>query len=404
MLDGTMLRHIYAETLARCAPRSLLARNAEQLALTDPLDVVAIGKAAPSLVSALTELYRVERTFIAVPRGYEQPLSVPRSTIYITSHPRLSSASFEAGEALLDFVSRSSNQIVVALSGGGSAAIELELRPFFTREELMRTNDALVRSGLSIEQINTVRKHLSAVKGGRLGSLLPAGSTSIILSDVPSGRPELVASGPTLADLTTNHEAAMILRSLIDTALAEIADRLERDVPETPKEIEHIATVIGDNAMLRETAAAVAAQAGVDITVEEGEIAGDVEAAAAALFERARRTSRLVVAGGEPTVNVTGSGQGGRTFELAVRVAMLCRSRDVAMRGLFASSDGIDGNSGAAGVVFDSRKIMQLETTDFIGAALSRSDSFSLVPLLGEAIITGATGNNLRDLFLLARH
>lgn len=400
-----LLRTIYLRALDECSTETLVARTAHLLPTGD-VNLVSIGKAAVPLLRALRQrLPRLQETFVVVPSGYGDLAPGEATHAHITSHPDLSDASFAAGDALLDFLRASNRPTVVAISGGGSAAIEHELRPWFSRDELIHVNRILVRGGFPIAEINTARKHLSAIKGGRLAQLLARGSISLLLSDVSPDQPEMIASGPTFADPTTNQDAAAALQRTGDARCAAIAQRLTRsEVPETPKQLDHDAVVIGDNTTLISAAVSLAQAEGITVA-RFPELNRDVASVARQLFDAAPATGALLVAGGEPTVNVTGSGQGGRTFELAAHVAKLCLSEGVAMRGLFGSSDGVDGNSGAAGIVFETAPLLtNPPAAALIDAGLARSDSFSLAPLLGEAIMTGATGTNLRDLFLLARH
>jgi glycerate-2-kinase len=287
----------------------------------------------------------------------------------------------------------------VLASGGASACLEAPLEPWFGFDQVAAVNRELVRGGLDIVAINSVRKHLSAIKGGRLGARLDPASMTLVYSDVPRGRAELVGSGPTLADPTTNEDAAAILSSL-DGSEALAAARALRSgaVPETPKALAIPFEVIADNDTLVAAAARLAGELGFVARVVEGEIAGDVAAAARMLAREAEalRPGELLVAGGEPTVRVTGDGRGGRCSELAVRFALENEGRSLA---LFGSSDGVDGSSPAAAVVV--RRAIALSVSE-VEEALARSDSAALVGALGDAIIMEPTGNNLRDVYLVA--
>jgi glycerate-2-kinase len=262
-------------------------------------------------------------------------------------------ASFDAGRALLRFVD-AHDDVLFLISGGGSACVEVALAPH-DEAELIETNARLIASGKAIGEINAVRKQLSAIKGGRLGQRVRGRQVSLVYSDVSSGRPEDVASGPTEG------------RELV---------------------------VIADNTTLVDAAASLAQNA---IVIRE-QLEGDVQRAAGQLAAVARQLERgqLLIAGGEPTVVVRGSGKGGRCSELALRFARELAGWNGAA--LFAASDGVDGNSGAAGIVL--RKFPSSLEAD---AAFARSDSWPLAAQLGEPIMIAPTGNNLRDLFLVAR-
>jgi glycerate 2-kinase len=401
------LRTIYLGALTQCHPARLVEARLRDHELSNrTFDLVAIGKSAGSLAAAIAARVAIANTLVIIPEGYGEFAHSSNLRVIHTSHPQLTAASFDAGSELLTFLERSEHPTIVAISGGGSAAVERELAPFFDRHDLMHANATIIRAGFSIGEINIVRKHLSAIKGGRLARHIREGSITLLLSDVPSDRPELIASGPTSADPSTNHDAAEILERTGDKHCIALAGTLRVSaVPETPKELNHASILLGDNRTLVDAAASIARSSGIDTMNLGSDVDGDAFDVVKFLLDRAGKTDSLIVAGGETTVRHHGTGRGGRTFVMAAHVAKRCLVEGLRMRALFGSSDGSDGNSGAAGVIFDSERLLAAgATVEMIDRALSGSDSFSLVPLLGEAIMTGATGNNLRDLFLLARH
>ena len=210
-------------------------------------------------------------------------------------------------------------------------------------------NAELIASGRPIAEINAERRKISAIKGGKLAARVKGKAVTLVYSDVSTGALQDVASGPTIP----GSEAILVADNgtLVKTA----------------------AQIIGDNAR-----------------VLEEQVEGDVLEAAAMLAARARelRKGEVLVAGGEPTVVVRGKGRGGRCSELAVRFAALCPNA-----ALFASSDGVDGNSGAAGIYLPGGKKP---------APHEESNSFPVAAQIGEPIMIAPTGNNLRDLFLVA--
>lgn len=335
------LKAIYLTTLRRCAPDVLVRGHVHR---DMPRNVVAIGKCAGSLLDGVAQVLNIEHAFVAIPHGYKLPKT--RAEVHEGGHPQMTRASFEAGHALLRFVEKH-DDILFLISGGGSACVEVPLAPF-SEDEVANENGKLIASGLTIHEINKRRKELSAIKGGRLGERVKGKQVTLIYSDVATGRADDVASGPTGTGI-----------------------------------------VIADNTTLVRTAASLIDGA----TVIEQQIECDVEEAAQLL---ANTNGNILVAGGEPTVRIRGDGKGGRCSELAVRFAM--RSTDEA---LFASSDGVDGNSGAAGVWMPKRQ--QRGGGAGWEAAMARSDSMAIATQLGEPIMIAPTGNNLRDLFLVAR-
>ena len=344
------LTQVYLETLARCAPGVLVQQHINP---SMPRNVVAIGKCAGALVDGVAAVHAIDAAFVAIPEGY--PLPRTNVEVHAGGHPQMTPASFAAGHALLAFVEKH-DDILFLISGGGSACVEVARAPH-SEEEVARANARLVASGRTIAEINHERRKLSAIKGGRLRERVRGRCVTLVYSDVSTGALADVASGPTIIDAS---EARLIADNTTLTATA--------------------AQILGDKAVLLET-----------------QIEGDVEAAAHLLATHARTLSpgQILVAGGEPTVLVRGDGRGGRCSELAVRFAALSPSE-----ALFASSDGVDGNSGAAGIYLPAGPT-RVETTLW-QEALAASDSYRIAAQVGEPIMIAATGNNLRDLFLVA--
>jgi glycerate 2-kinase len=403
---------IYREAVAECAPERLvlaLLRSGAVELPPGPLEVVAIGKCAGGLYAGFAAAADIARAIVVVPRGYPQPEPKEGLTTMAGSHPQIDEASFAAGGAVREFVRTSRRPVVFLISGGASACVEWPLAPWFSRDDLALANHVVVASALPIGKINTVRRHLSAIKGGRLAAAAPDGSLTLIYSDVASGRIADVGSGPTLPDASTNADAARLLRQAGGGAVAAIAETLEEPaLPETPKSLAHRAMLVADNGTLVARAALSAGTRGYRARRIEEQIEGEVATVAKELAARAGglRSGEMVVAGGEPIVAVRGHGRGGRCCELAARFAIATRAEPAAegVFALFAGSDGVDGNSGVAGFVVSTGRLeaSSLKPAD-LERLLARSDSYPVAAAAGEAIMIPPTGNNLRDLFLLAR-
>lgn len=406
------LSRIYSDTLADCDPllhtKRVLAEANIRRRIDYKVDIVSIGKAARPLGLAAVRTFDVGRSFFAGPRGYLRGNDLPPSAhVALGSHPRLSEASFRCGDDLIDFVTAGTCPIVFLLSGGGSATVERPLEPYFSRKDLLSLDSHIALQSLPIAKLNTVRKHLSSIKGGRLGSIAPEGSLAFVLSDVSAGDLHHVASGPVLPDPTTNREAAEILRSLDSKETSMAAAHLEDNaVPDTPKALPLDSELIADNRTLVESARRMATRIGFDAVVLETAIEMSVSEAADFLYEAATSLApgEVLIAGGEPTVpSIDRSGRGGRCSELLARFAKLCIENALAPAALFGSSDGMDGNTSAAAFVLKPKALRSKRASiESIHQALAESDSMRLVDALGEAIITGPTENNLRDLFLIA--
>lgn len=408
------LAQIYRTSIYRTTPalltRQALEREEIQQLLREPVTVICLGKCASGMFKGVAANISVVEGFAGYPAAYVQDAFPPFVDVVHGAHPDMGDASFEAGEALDRFARRCGEfPVVVLLSGGTSASMAKPLEPFFSRADLMHVNRLLINSGLTIETINTVRKHLSGIKGGRLAEILPKGTLTLVLSDVSRGAWHDVGSGPTLPDPTTNRQAAEILQGLDDAECDRLAGiLLSGDVPETPKRLEgHESFLMGDNGTLVRKTVEIASKAGFDATALDEELDGDVDEVAERLDELARSLSpgEAMVAGGEPTVRVVGPGRGGRCSELAVRLGeRFSRGPNREVYALLASSDGVDGHTDAAGFVLTPERFREAGLTPReVELTLGRSDSYSIAELYASRIEMRPTGNNLRDIFIIAR-
>lgn len=384
------LKAIYLRALDACAPERLV-----RIVLTPDMsrNVVAIGKCAGALRDGLDD---DADAFVAIPVGYRKPAK--RAIVVEGGHPDMTVASFEAGRRLLDFVD-ARDDILFLISGGGSACIEQPLAPWFDEHDLIDVNARLVASGLPIGDMNCVRKHLSAIKGGRLAARVKR-SVTLVYSDVSTGALADVASGPTLPDSTTKSDAINLLMKI--GGCDRIVGRLRDDgCPDTVKHLDDWrAELIADNSTLVATAASIARSIGLTPVVVERQIECDVDDAARDLLHRAQGLNKgeVLIAGGEPTVVRRGDGRGGRCIELAVRMA-LTQGR-MNLDALLGTSDGLDGNSGVAAVALS----LPASIDEAVAVQeLARSNSLAVAGVIGQTIMIPPAGNNLRDLYLLAR-
>jgi glycerate 2-kinase len=384
------LKAIYLRALDACAPERLVRGV---LTPDMPRNVVAIGKCAGALRDGLDD--DVE-AFVAIPAGYRRP--VKRAIVVEGGHPDMTAASFEAGRRLLDFVD-AYDDVLFIISGGGSACIEQRLAPWFDEHDLIGVNARLVASGLAIGDMNCVRKHLSAIKGGRLAARVKR-SVTLVYSDVSTGAFADVASGPTLPDTTTKSDAIDLLKKIggCDRIVARLRDE---GCPDTVKHLDDWRVeLIADNSTLVAAAASNARSIGLTPVIVERQVECDVEDAAQDLLHRAQglNKSEVMIAGGEPTVVRRGDGKGGRCIELAVRMALA--QGKMSLDALLGTSDGVDGNSGVAAVAVSLPASMD---EAFAARELARSNSLAVAEVIGQTIIIPPAGNNLRDLYLLAR-
>ena len=384
--------------------------------------VLGIGKAAVQMaravMAAVPEL-AVDGVLITK-RGFAQP--VAGLQVLEAAHPVPDEAGVQAALQLLAAAGRPApdDLIIVVVSGGGSALFTLPVDGV-ALADLQQLNQQLLRSGASIQQFNTVRKHLSQVQGGGLARhLFPAQVLCLVLSDVVGGALDMVASGPLLADPTTYADAVAILRllNLWDGLPPRIALHLEAGVqgrvPETPKPGDPIfanvhTVLVADNARAAGAALDCAAQLGFNPLLVTTKLQGEARVAAAAvvaLAAQVRRAAGPVAApaclmwGGETTVTMHGNGRGGRNSELALAAALLLDEHALQrVRIVSLATDGDDGSSAAAGAVAEADTVQRAARAGYSArASLAENDSGTLFAALGDHICTGATGTNVNDL------
>jgi glycerate 2-kinase len=427
-----LARRIFHETLAAidipAAMQRKLRREGTRLhcdgAVFDlrnfeKLRVVAIGKAAHTMVGGLATVLapfvRLEGV-VSAPTATGKPL--PGMKYFVAGHPIPNKESWKAAEAILALLKNCDEKTLVffLLSGGGSALVELPLDRAQTLEEVRQLHRALVTCGAPIDAINTVRKHVSAVKGGRLAAAAN-GATKITLavSDVPVGKESALASGPTLPDPTTVVDAKRVideysLREKLPPLLRRRFD--EGKIPESPKadalafRNAHFLLLLGMDDLLHPAHHAAEAK-GFIACCDNATDDWPVEKAAEYLLEQLGELRKMhrgqrvaLIADGEVSSPVTGNGIGGRNSAFVLACVEKIAGKKIAV--LSAGTDGVDGNSPAAGAVADDETLERARAAGLDPAdAFRRSDAFTFFSRLEDAIITGPTGNNLRDLRIL---
>ena len=329
-------------------------------------------------------------------------------------HPYPNQGSLEAAEAALEMVSdlRADDAVIFLVSGGGSALFEKPLDPAVTLEDLLEFNRVLVTCGLPIEQINPLRKHLSAVKGGRLGArAYPARRLTIFVSDVPEHLPSMVASGPTQPDESTVEHCYSIVEEhgLAPRFPVVIRKRFEeRTLEETPKAddsrltgSEYFCLLSNRDAMV--AAKAAAEELGFICEIDSNDWDADYRQVASANLTELNALARAhpgqpvcTIAGGEIICPVTGRGTGGRNQAFVLYAATkIAGSQRVV---LSAGTDGRDGNSPASGAVADGQTISRARALGLDPEQhLVASDSYHFFRALGDTLDIGFTDNNVRD-------
>lgn len=383
--------------------------------------VIAFGKAAAVMARAAAEL--IPSPPRAVPGiavvNYENVTEVRGFTVFGAGHPlpdqKGLAAAKEVAKAAL--AADEDELVLVLISGGGSALVPYPSPPV-SLDDKIATTDLLLASGADIGEINTVRKHLSRLKGGGLARLVyPAELHALILSDVLGDDLSTIASGPTVPDRTTFQDAKDTLtrRGVWNKTPEDVRRYLDAgvagEIEETPKPGDPVfaradATLVGSNAVSLESMADAAREKGYTVTVLDDCLTGEARAAAEKFVKAARQDKRpaAVIAGGETTVTLKGKGRGGRNQEMALAFALAAEKAGLAGRWVFLSggTDGRDGPTEAAGGAVDPQSLARMKQAGGHPAALlADNDSNRALALSGDLLVTGATGTNVADLQVL---
>jgi len=434
MLDGKQLaRRIFLETLqaidipaafhsklARVGSRIEVGGARVDLAEFSRIQAIAIGKASVALASGLAGVLAPDFRCEGILACPVIPTEPPQGFhAFAAGHPLPNAESFAAARAILNLLATADARTLIffLLSGGGSSLVELPLDPSATLEDVQALNRLLVTCGAPIDEINAVRKHLSAVKGGRLAAAAPAAmKITLGVTDVPEGLESALASGPTLPDPTTVADACRVVESyaLLEKFPATIRTKFEKptSIPETPK-ADHPAfrrakfqILLGRHDLFHPAHMASEGEGYVTIcdnTTDDWPLSRASDYLLAQLAELKRVNPgrhAAVIADGEVSSPVTGNGIGGRNSAFVLDCVEKIAGKKITV--LSAGTDGIDGVSPAAGAVADGEsfaraRALGLDPDDYF----RRSDSYTFFKTLGDAIETGPTGNNLRDLRIL---
>jgi hydroxypyruvate reductase len=402
---------------------------------------IAVGKAGMGMARALDEVLgpRLAAGIITANAARKDHASgdvgkpqagmqaLPRWQIFQVGHPEPNAQSLAAAQASFGLLQRAKMEraaVIFLISGGGSAMIEWPVDDTITLDDLITANKALVKCGASISEINIVRRAFSAIKGGRLAAQASdCDQVTLIISDVPAGQEQNVASGPSLAPSDDSPRPLdVIARYNLRTKLPDAILRVMKtattvsDSKAGASSLLRAHFVLLDNQSALEAAAQAARRRGFFTEVARDISDQAIEDGCAMLLQRlaalreresgpVAKNSSCLISGGEFACPVTGEGIGGRSLETALRLAS-ARESSSSPHELFVSicagTDGIDGNSPAAGAIIDHTTISRaraigLDPHDFI----KRSDAYSFFVALGDAISTGGTGTNVRDLRIL---
>jgi len=396
-----------------------------------PLHVVAVGKAAAPMATAFAGIPHLSvRQAVAIGTHADDPL--PANVEWLeSSHPFPDARSEAAGRKALAVAQavHSGEALVILLSGGASALMAAPVEGISLADKISTTR-TMMNAGADIHALNTVRRHLSNVKGGRLAAACVGTTLTLALSDVVGDDLNAIGSGPGVADGTTWADAADALDRFggaahLEAVRAVIRRGLDGEIPDTPKAghaslARSTARVIGGRLDAMAGAKAAAEARGYTVLLIDEPVVGEARVAGPAWLERARHLSRdagrpvCVISGGETTVRVTGSGLGGRNLEFVLSMAEALggptkvgsNERPTAVAAASIGTDGIDGSSGVAGAIVDSTTLSRAAAAglEAPGHYLAANNSLAFFAPLDDVIRLGRTQTNVGDLQVIVIH
>ncbi len=408
---GRFLRALFQAALdsadpARIVPPHLPAPPAGRTV------VVGAGKAAAAMARAVEECWPGELSGLVVTR-YGHGLPCRRIEVVEAGHPVPDTEGRRAARRILDLARGLSAEdlLLCLVSGGGSALLALPA-PGLSLEDKRWINAALLRSGAAIGEMNCVRKHLSAIKGGRLAAAAsPAGVHALIVSDVPGDDPAVIASGPTVADPTSCADALAVLEKYGIREPRSALDHLQAAADETPKPgdprlARSAYTIVARPQAALEAAAALARSHGITPVVLGDSIEGEARVVAQVHAGVARQIMRhgqparppcVLLSGGETTVTVRGSGRGGRNAEFLLALAIALDGA-AGIDAIACDTDGIDGTEDNAGARIAPDTLARAHRLGLDARRrLADNDGYGFFAALGDLVVTGPTRTNVND-------
>lgn len=419
-LRQAMPEHLIKASVRRCGNRLQIFSKTYHLNNYKKIHLLGSGKASPGMARALAELLQDRLAGGMVVSNHPGTILNGMIDVFESTHPLPTGKSIKAAEHLMRRLQAvaADDLYIYVLSGGNSALVEKPLPPV-TLQDIQATTRALLRSGAPIQSINVIRKHLSMVKGGRLGGLTKAQGIVLVISDVIGDDLETIGSAPFYGDRSTYNDAHDILlryqvwnripasvRSSIRSGLSGL---IEETPPAPRKNIDHV--IVGSNRDLLYKIKARIESLGVPAHIMSSQLKGEAREAARALVAIGKeiiatgnpfKRPVCLLFGGETTVTVKGTGRGGRNQELC-----LAALREIGdMKNLIilsAGSDGIDGNSEAAGAVGDCSTLRKARKLGLdMEKFLNNNDSGGFFEKTGGLIQTGPTGTNVMDIIIMA--
>lgn len=407
MDDRSLLLDAFRAGIAGVDPEVATVRVAEQLDFSDNLRVIVIaaGKASIAMARGVARVTESVEGIIVAPSAADAPLPV-----IVGGHPVPTAGSVAGAQRALDLAtSAGPDDVVVCLISGGASALLAAPTEGLSLEDLQSATRALLECGADIAESNTVRKHLSAIKGGRLATAADRSRlVTLVLSDIVGDPLDAIASGPTIPDPTTFGDALAVIDRyelrgrLPDRVLTHLERGRGGEIPETPMESHprHEIEIIGGGAVAAETAAAFIRSRGVRSRIVSTHLVGEARDAAAAAVATPSDAGEVLVFAGETTVTVIGSGSGGRNQEAALAAAIEIEGRPITF--LAGGTDGIDGPTDAAGGIVDGGTISRGRAMDLDATvSLQNNDANGFLTAIDDLVVTGPTGTNVADLWFV---
>jgi glycerate 2-kinase len=425
------LEKIFRAAVHAVDPHALVRNYIENHGSLFPADlcrkvfVVGFGKASCPMAAAVAEASPliIDEGIVITKYGHCTGYEFKKISVHEAGHPLPDESGVRATNEIVGLLEKAdADTLVMCLISGGGSALLVSPCEGISLADKQAITDLLLRSGATIHELNTVRKHLSMVKGGRLAELAyPATVISLIISDVMGDNLDVIASGPTSPDSTTYAEALSIVKrhGLLGrapaAALEVLAKGAEGLLQETPKRGDRIFekvrnVIIGNNGSALRAAREKAASVGFQAEIVSDAIAGEARDVGSDLARKAIRIKSAkgssqpvcLISGGETTVTVAGKGRGGRNMELALSFAAEIEGI-AGIKLLSAGTDGMDGPTDAAGAIVDGNTVERgRERGADVREYLANNDSYAFLKEAGGLLITGPTGTNVMDIQILA--